>query len=128
MAQDAIALLEARGMRAGLVHRSGQVAADDERELQRHGDRACADVGIDGVDGDRAHLDADFACFGLGRGQIAVDDRFGGAGLVDVGSFHRGSTKDEGRSTKGTIANFKLQNVNWQLAIRVLQSRHCDRF
>ena len=71
-----------------LFDRPGQVAADDERKRERHGNRAGANVGVDRIDRHGPHAHQHLVGGRLGRGQIAIDDVLGGPSLANVSGFH----------------------------------------
>jgi hypothetical protein len=95
---DAITDLELFGLGPDRRDDAGQVAANDKR--QRHVRRrrqTAADVRVDWIDAGSANADEYLAAGGRRIGKLADNDVLGGAGLIDVGGFHRRSLQ-AGRS------------------------------
>ena len=91
---DSVADFEFLGVWAQLFDDARQIGADDVRQRDVHLDRAAANIRIDRIDGRGFHADEHLVAGWFGRGQVADDDGFGGAGLGDVGGFHGGLLLD----------------------------------
>jgi hypothetical protein len=87
-APNAVAGFKARHLRADFDDGARQVAADDEWKRQRHLDEAAANVGVHGINRNRADLDEALGRARPRRGQFAINDIFRRSGLQDVGAFH----------------------------------------
>ena len=87
-APDTVARLKPRRVFATRFDCAGQVAADDVRKFDGQRHRTAADVGVDWIEGDRAHFDQHFVRPRLRVGQFVEANDVGATGLGDECSFH----------------------------------------
>ena len=87
-APDAVPRLQPLDVRANRVDNAGQIATEDERLGQFHGDGAGTNVRVDGIDRHGLDLDKHLRARRLWLRQIAVDDLIDRPGFFNVRSFH----------------------------------------
>jgi hypothetical protein len=90
-APDAITHAKAGASLPDALDGARQVARQDIRKLERHRDRAGADIKVDRVERRRFHPYEYLPGPRLGRWQLADLDHFGRARLFDIGGTHGGA-------------------------------------